>query len=69
MYEEVNEGVTDMMVFVCVDCNGQCFIVTRESIEKGLSFLRQRWRQVDADMIVEAHILDLEITQPIEVDI
>ena len=48
-----------MVEFVWVDYNRCYLIATREFLEEGLDFLRQRWLQVNGDVNSEAYVLVL----------
>ena len=66
---EVNEGVTEMMMFVWVDCNRKYFVTIIESLEKGHTFLRHKWCQVNEDVNAEEQMEQLDNHKTLEVDI
>ena len=58
-----------MMVFSWVDKDRRYFIAPIESLEEGQAILRQIWRQVNTYMNAEDHMVDLDIPQPLSVEI
>ena len=57
------------MSFAWVYCNRLYFIATIVSLEEGQNFLRQIWIQVISDINTDAHMVELDITKPVEEDI
>ena len=45
-----NDGASTMMAFVWMDRDRRYFIATSLSLQEGVTYVRNRWRQVDIDV-------------------
>ena len=63
--EAVDEVLSDMMVFVWIDCNRWCLIATRQSLQEVKVVLRQIWRQIFSGLNSDTHMVDLDKSQPV----
>ena len=55
----------EMMEFAWVDRDMRYFVATRGSLEEGQAVSTQIWCQVIADVNSDAHMVDLDISQPV----
>ena len=59
-----DDGIANMMDFVCLDRNRQNFIATQNSLQEGLPYIRHLWIQVDQTPNADAERVELSVPQP-----
>lgn len=57
-------GTPDMLAFVWMDKNRRYFIATSSSLQVGVPYVRDRWRQVDQTPNAMAERVELTVPQP-----